>query len=327
MPSRRSSSSKNSAPPTNGAASRNGHARRNGSSNGNGHVTTVTVLPSHHDKAERQALLRNHAGPRADRMVVLYGDSVPVFELSGRGRSFFNGLWDASITIDGRVIPLEGTWENLCWHADEDADYLELRCTVEPGLRVERLFMLARRAQLAVLADSIVTTEARQIGYQARFSLAPKIRCRSDRATRECRLVSGASSARVFPLALPQDRVLSCSGALTSAGRELELTQVGSGNALFVPLLIDWDPKRSRAAADWRNLTVAEALRTVAPAAAAGFRLRLGRAQWLVYHSLHHSGHGRSVLGYHTHHETVIGEFTPAGTVKPFIEIESETAG
>lgn len=327
MPTRHSIAPNFSSRRTNGAAASNGQKHRNGSSNGNGHAGGVTVLPSFHDEAERQTLLRNHAGPRADRLVVLYGEAIPLFELSGRGRSLFNGLWDAAVTLDGRPIPLSGTWESLCWHADDEVDYLELRCHVEPGLCVDRHFMLARRGEFAVLADSIVTTEARQIEYRARWSLSPKMRGRTDRTTRECRLVGDTAAARMFPLALPQDRVISSSGALNSHGREIELMQSGAGNALFVPLLIEWNPKRTRAAADWRGLTVGEMSRAVPSAVAAGFRLRLGRQQWVVYRSLRRSGHARSVLGYHTHHETVIGEFASDGTVKPLIEIEAETAG
>lgn len=285
----------------------------------------MTVLPSYHDEAERQALLRNHAGPRADRLVVLYGETVPLFELSGRGRSLFNGPWEASLSLDDRPVPLTAAWQNICWHADEDVDYLELRCTIEAGVRIDRLFMLARRAQFAVLADSIVTADARQIDYRAQFTLAPRVRGRAERATRECRLFAGTPAARLFPLALPHDRILSSRSHLQTEGRSVELTQSGSGNAMFVPLMIDWDPKRARAAADWRSLTVGETCRAVAPSVAAGFRLRLGRRQWVVYHGLHHSGHARSFLGYHTHHETVIGEFTPTGTVTPLIEIETET--
>jgi hypothetical protein len=285
------------------------------------------MLPSFHNEAEREALLRNHAGAQADRIVVLYGDAVPVFELSGRGRSFFNGVWEAAVTLDGRVVPLAGAWEQVCWHADEEIDYLELRCRIEPDVCVERQFILPRQGHFAVLADSIVTTEARQIDYRARFSPAPKVRCRSDRLTRECRLTAETSVARLFPLSLPQERVKSASGALIARGRDVELTQSGAGNALFVPLFIGWDPKLSRAAADWSRLTVGEVRSALPASAAAGFRLRLGRKQWVVYRSLAASGHARSILGYHTHHETVVGEFTADGTVKPLVEIEAETAG
>ena len=38
----------------------------------------------------------------------------------------------------------------------------------------------------------------------------------------------------------------------------LELTQVGAGQGLYLPLLLDWHPRRRAAAAEWRSLTVTE---------------------------------------------------------------------
>ena len=58
-----------------------------------------------------------------------------------------------------------------------------------------------------------------------------------DTTTREARLRAPGCTARVFPLALPQDRVLSTAGSCpqNSVAGSLELRQIVAGRGLFAP--------------------------------------------------------------------------------------------
>src|SRR6185295_1309689 len=96
-----------------------------------------------------------------------YSGSAVRFELFGRGIPFFRGVWDASVTLDGREVGVEGDWEAVCWNADEDADYLVLQLNVGDKLRIDRQFLLPRSGRPAILADSVLAPGARQIVYRS----------------------------------------------------------------------------------------------------------------------------------------------------------------
>jgi hypothetical protein len=106
----------------------------------------------------------------------------------------------------------------------------------------------------------------------------------------------------------------------------LELRQTGIGG-LYAPLVIDWNPARRRSSASWRPLTVAQNGVAVSPRAAAGCRLQIGSAQWLVYRSLSFILEPRTVLGQHTMYETLIGRFVRSGEVEPIVLVEQRAEG
>ena len=143
----------------------------------------------------------------------------------------------------------------------------------------------------------------------------------TDVPTRECLLKAGRTSARVFPIALPSERVMSTAGAFGPGDAYLELKQVAIGG-LYAPLVIDWEPGRRQKGADWRTLTVTEQGRILKSDAAAGHRLRLGDHQLFIYRSLTRSHDPRAILGHHTTHETVFGKFDSSGEVEPILLVE-----
>ena len=136
--------------------------------------------------------------------------------------------------------------------------------------------------------------------------------------TREC----AVGTARVFPVGLPQDRVLSTPGNCFENSGRLDLSQVAMGHGLYLPVVFDWHPRSRRAPADWRSLTVTEHGRVVSPDSAAGHRLRVGKEQLLIYRSLSDTREARAVLGQHTRYETVIGSID-AGEMAPIIMVDA----
>ena len=151
--------------------------------------------------------------------------------------------------------------------------------------------------------------------------LAAGVTAEDNRWTRELTLRAGKLKGRVCPLGLPQERIENADGTLRVEDERLVLEQTGSGG-LHMPLVIDWSPQRQREPAVWQKLTVAEDGLRLPPHIACGQRLRIGKHQWLFYRSLQAGQTGRTVLGHHTPHETVIAEFTSQGEVEPIVMVE-----
>ena len=128
--------------------------------------------------------------------------------------------------------------------------------------------------------------------------------------------------ARLFPLAIPQDRVLSTPHQLSVEGNEIVLKQVAEGEGLFAPLLFVWHPERTRVDATWRTLTVTEDGKVVGPDVGVGYRLKLGDFQLMISRSLKKTGFSRACLGHHTFNETVIAKFDANGDVEPILMVE-----
>ncbi|MFN0054319.1 MAG: hypothetical protein ACKV0T_19255 [Planctomycetales bacterium] len=299
------------------AAQRNGSAPRRKTS-----AARVLLPPSRHSEATSEAFLQTHRGPTADRLTVNYSGGTVVIDLVAQGVSICQGVWEASVTVDGQPAHQVGDWEAVCWNADEDVDYLELQCDLDGGGRIDRQLVLSRRGGFALLADAILTPGAGQIDYRSRWSIGPGLRSREDTPTRAARLAGRKIAARLFPLALPALRQQAADGRLSIAGGALELIQSQAGAALYTPLALEWNPRRRGSSATWRTLTVSEAGRAVPLDVAAGYRLQVGRTQWLVYHGLQNHGAARAVLGHHTWNETVIGEIGSDGGLSPLILIE-----
>jgi hypothetical protein len=174
------------------------------------------------------------------------------------------------------------------------------------------------------MGDAVVAPQSGKIEYRMLLPVADGARIRCDSSTRECRFRSAGRSARVFPIGLPQERVLGTAGSFVDREGHLELTQMAAGTAVHVPVVFDWHPRRQSLATDWRSLTVSENGKAVGGDRAAGYRLRIGKFQLLVYRSLATTDEARAVLGHHTRYETAVGTFDSSGEVEPLVMVEAE---
>ena len=258
-------------------------------------------------------------GKNADRIDIAFDQLSVECNLAGLGRTLLAGDFQSELVVDGTAVPTVGDWKSACWSSDEDGDYLEVQLFCSDNVRIDRQFLLSRRGHFALFADAVIPAAPAKIEYRLSLPVADGVSVKSDAQTREC----GVGSARVFPVGLPQDRVLSTPGNCFENSGRLDLTQVALGRGLYLPVVFDWHPKRRRAAADWRSLTVTELGRVVSPDAAAGHRLRVGKQQLLIYRGLAATQEARSVLGHHTRFETVIGSID-AGVVAPIIMVETD---
>ena len=282
----------------------------------------VVTMPSNQSDWARFALLRSDWSVHADSVAVAHHRQFPQIDVTASGKPLLHGDWTLELKLGDAVVELAKEWSCVCWQSDPDADYIELQMRGPGKLRVERIIMLSRKERFLLLADSIAGAPHGPIEYRASLPLADDILVRLDTPTREAQLTMRGFKARVFPLAVAQDRVHSTPHEFTATEERLTLKQVAQGEGLFAPLLLDWHPSRTRADAQWRSLTVTEDGRVITPDIAAGHRLKLGDLQLLVFRSLKNTGESRAVLGHHTHNETVIAKFDKKGDVDPILMVE-----
>lgn len=283
----------------------------------------IMTMPSNQSDWARFALLRSDWSVQADSVAVAHHRQLPQIDVTAAGKPLLHGDWTLNLTIGDAVVELASEWACVCWQSDPDADYIELQMCGPGKIRVERIIMLSRTDHFLLLADSVSGVPSDRIEYHATLPLAADILVRLDTPTREAQLTMKGLKARVFPLALTQDRVLSSPHEFTATAERLSLKQVAQGEGLFAPVLFDWHPNRTRADVQWRSLTVTEAGRVVTPDIAAGHRLKLGDLQLLVFRSLKDTGESRAVLGHHTRNETVVGRFDKTGNVDPILMVEA----
>ena len=283
----------------------------------------VMTMPSNQSDWARFALLRSDWSVQADSVAVAHHRQFPQIDVTSSGKPLLHGDWTLNLQLGDAVVELASEWSCVCWQSDPDADYIELQMSGPGKIRVERIIMLSRTDHFLLLADSVSGVPSGRIDYHATLPLAEDIIVRLDTPTREAQLTMRGLKARVFPLALAQDRVQSSAHEFTATAERLSLKQVAQGEGLFAPILIDWHPDRTRADAQWRSLTVTEAGRVVTPDIAAGHRLKLGDLQLLVFRSLKETGESRAVLGHHTRNETVVGRFDKTGNVDPILMVEA----
>jgi hypothetical protein len=287
-------------------------------------VARKTVRPVIQSDASRLACLRSDWSPDANSMSVLHHGQFPSLEVATNGTRLFSGSWEIELQVANERIGISGPWNCSCWYSDDEADYLELQARPTAKLRIERQILLPRNDDLLFLADVVVGLGDESIAYRSRLPLARDIEVAHDRATRACRLTGSNLAARLFPIGFPLERIQGCSGQLTNSPGHLEFHQTGVGG-IYCPVVIDWNPARSRRPAVWRSLTVAQNGTAVPLRQAAGFRLQIAKEQWLFYRSLTRILEPRTVLGQHTMYETLIGRFSTTGAVEPMVLVEQGT--
>ncbi len=271
------------------------------------------------------ACLRSDWREDASLATVLYDEPVMSLELVADGVPLLSGAWQVNVINGGEPVSATKAWECCCWYSDEDLDYAEWSLDVGNGLKLGRQLLLSRRKQFAILADLVCEGSPDRIELETSLTLAADVTTQPADDSRELGLLtSGKCAIRAFPLILPQDRGLGATGQFqTDANdvRTLKLSCVSAHRGVYSPIVLDWSRKRRHDDVEWRTLTITQA-GEVAPAAARGFRIRVGKHQLMLYRSLRPSGRYRSVLGHQTWQETVIANVTRTGDIVPILLVD-----
>ena len=283
----------------------------------------ASALPSAAAYSERAAtaVLRRDWSRASERLVVLYPNSSVALELVCNGEIAWSGEWECEIRRNGDLARPVAAWKSVCWASDEDADYLELEIELTGGLRVQRSMVLARKDRFLLLADAVLGDQPGKLDYRGILPLARGVAFHGAAESREGSLVGSKKLATVLPLALPEWRSQGGAGELVSTSQGLELQQASDGRRLLAPLFFDLDRDRMRRQLTWRQLTVAQSLAIQPADVAVGYRVAIGRQQWLIYRSLGAKAN-RTVLGHNLSTESLVARFDRTGEVEPIIEIE-----
>jgi len=242
-------------------------------------------------------------------------------ELITGGQVVWSGPTLPTVTINAQPCNVSSEWRELCWFTDTDVDYLELEADLIDGWKIQRQWMLARKDQWFYMADAVLGPQDADIEYSLGLPLETGVQYAPLPSTREGYLVGSKPLATVLPLALNEWQTSAAPGAMECDGRHLVLSQRASAARLYSPWFVDLRPRRMQWKRTWRQLTVAEKLETVTPDVAAGYRVQIGRRQWLFYRSLARPAN-RSVLGQNLSQEFVAARFDMQGEIDEIIEIE-----
>jgi hypothetical protein len=283
----------------------------------------VTLPPaSMHCEESAIAALRRGWNRDDERLVTRFAGQSCQVELVSSGQISISGEWQFSLSRQGQPLEPVSDWESICWHSDAEVDYLELQLQLTDNVILQRHMILAREDRFLLLADAVLGSSIGGLEYCGILPLAAGIEFSPATETREGTLVAaGRPLAQVLPLALPEWRSDARVGQLSATARGLELHQETEGRRLFAPLFIDLDRTRFRKRLTWRALTVAESLLSVATERAAGYRVAIGKEQWIIYRSLGPVGN-RTLLGHNLSTETLVARFGSDGEVTSIIEIE-----
>lgn len=283
--------------------------------------------PSYSEK-RGLALLRTRWSPPTDCASVRFFAAEVDAEWQAGGRVLGSGAWSWQATVNGQPLQADGNWEEVCWHSDDDVDYLELELPLSGGWVLQRQVLLARSDRFLYLADVLIGNDVPQLdvadlSFTSSWPLLEGVRFEPARETREGHFtVGGKRVACAMPISLPEWRVEMARGELQcTAEGELQLSVAGRGRNLYCPLWIDLDARRCAQPATWRRLTVAQHLETMRSDTAVGYRVQSGAQNWIFYRSLAERA-SRTVLGQNYVGEFIAARFQRDGQTVELIEIE-----
>ena len=280
-------------------------------------------FPATNSEWASMALLRSSWQSDSPRLLLDYATNRVRSELCVDDRILFSGDCSPEIQVDGQRLEFDAFWSEVCWHSDEDVDYVEIEAELTGDWKCQRQFLLDRKDRLLYVADALLGPQAGDVSYRCDWPIAENLRVVSEDETAECTLAAGKRKlVRVLPLALPEWK---CDtrrhGALTPNNDKLTLELEGQAQRLYAPLVFDLDTDRMKYPFTWRQLTVARELEHVPRDVAVGYRVQLRLDQWLIYRSLDAVA-SRTVLGQNFFLEFVCGRFDHGGEVEALVEVE-----
>jgi hypothetical protein len=268
------------------------------------------------------AVLRSSWSRSSNRLLATYGQRELNSELCSGSSVIWSGNCDPQLQVDGQTLSPTTDWEEVCWHSDDDASYLELECQLTAGWKIQRQWLLARKDRFIYVGDAMLSKNStgERIEYRCTWPLAEGVRFAGEVETREGFLGDDKPRARVIPAALPEWRSERLDASLGTVQGGVQLFQTGRGRALYAPLFVDLNPRRFDKPLTWRRLTVAEKLETQPNDVAVGYRVQIGKSQWLIYRSLTPPV-SRTVLGQNLSTEFLLGRFKKSGETEELLEI------
>lgn len=306
-------------------------------------------------KHSEPSLIVSYAGEEHSQMpeqkmgIIPFGgwtDAQTSLELNLHGVSLISGACGTRISIDSRPLHPEGDWTPICSEIEQKYDYLEIERPLSRGFRLQRHFLLAHDDAVLLLADTLLPNDETadfaggNLEYEWSLPLTPRLCIECDqempglffsikdnhpgKSIASAKTLQPSPLAHLLPLALSESfDVESSQGELSIDGNRLIHRLWGCGRALYAPLFFDLSGSRLKMPAFWRHLTVGENLERVSRDRAIGYRIQLGRQQFLLYRSLTATTN-RSVLSRNLISDLYFGRFHPGSGFEEVLEVIAE---
>lgn len=244
-------------------------------------------------------------------------------ELNAYGITWLSGAWTAEVQVEGNRLELDPwyDWEHQLWLNDEDVSYLELQRGLSDELVLQRQMLLARKDRFLLLMECVLGKTAQPLQLRSTLPLAPQVELISMERANERLLVHGRRVLRVVPLSLSEWQSERRVGHLSYSDEGLQLTQHSMGPGLCAAWWIDLDTRRANRFVTWRHLTVAQERSALVPGQAVGYRLQVGKKNWVFYRSLIDPAN-RTFLGINLTTQFLAARFLRKGTTETLLEVE-----
>jgi hypothetical protein len=274
-----------------------------------------------HSEWAEIAILRPQWDRLGPQLAIAFGDRSFSWELNAHAHCIWSGQSNPKLQVDGRDLEPQSGWEEICWHNDDDVDYIELEIALDRGWKIQRQILLARNDRFLLACDAVLGNEIGRLDYRCALPLNAATEFEPSDAACEGFLKGRRPVGRVLPLALGEWRGGHSCGTLGLAQQGLQLSQHATGQRLYVPLFVDLDTRRTRQSCTWRQLTVAAQLEIQSADVAVGYRVQVGKQQWLIYRSLA-AVENRTVLGQNLFVEFFVGRFQRNGETTELLSIQ-----
>ena len=261
-------------------------------------------------------------------------DNAVSVRLALRNDLLLFGTWDVAIRLGGKLLrPLE-PWTETVVYTENNCDYLEIDMPLEQDYRLQRHFLLDTANRLVILADCVLwdgdgKRKIKTLEYESSLLYSPTLRAKEANGATELTFFpekAGKSAPlfRMLPLDLPEwKNAVTDTAEIQTEQSNLILRKRAEGQAFFMPLFFDLNPKRLKNPYTWRRLTVGENLQKVSDDRAAGFRIQLGQEQYLLYRSMTPLAN-RTVLGHNLVDDFCYGRFDVQTGVDPLVAVQQE---
>jgi len=261
-------------------------------------------------------------------------DNAVSVQLELRNELLLFGTWDVTIRLGGTLLRSLEPWTETVVYSENDCDYLEIDIPLERDYRLQRHFLLDTAHRILILADCVLWDgdgkfKPKTLEYESSLFYSPTLRTKEANGATELTFFStkfarAAPLFRVLPLDWPEWKNAVTDGSeFRTEESNLILRKRTEGRAFFLPLFFDLNANRLKHPYTWRSLTVGENLKKVSDDRAVGFRIQLGREQYLLYRSMTPLAN-RTVLGHNLIDDFCYGHFDGKTGVEPLVAVQQE---
>lgn len=253
---------------------------------------------------------------RRGKTVIDYAGEEVKLEIHAGKKRIISGSWQSQLEVDGIEQHSSGPWSEVCEFTDDDVHYLEIEQPWSGGVTLQRQVLLFRDDRAMMLADAVLPTDRGhsdlgRIQYASRLPLTSFTEVVGENETRELYLADKHRRVMLLPLAASEWKMGPSESSLRlSDDHHLVTSAIGTAR-LYCPLWLDFLPRRFKRKRTWRQLTVADQLRTVAANEAVAYRVQFGSEQWVVYRNLD-AQRCRTFLGKHLLADFFCSRFDPS---------------